>query len=57
MNFYINDKILLNLYIHSLSFFLVLKDGILKKPGNKFRPKGYNKVNPKLVKVFFINVI
>ena len=41
--------------MHALSFLGVFKDGILKKPGNKYNPKGYNKVNPKLVKVFFIN--
>ena len=46
-------RILLNLYKHSLSCFFALKDGILKIPGKKQRPIGYNNDNPKVIKVSF----
>ena len=46
--------IVLNLYKHFLSFFDVLKEGILKKIGNKHRPIGYNKDKTKLIDVSFI---
>ena len=45
------------LYIDSLSFFLDLRAGILKIPGNKFKAKGYIKDNRKQVNVFIIRVI
>ena len=43
---YIKAIILLNLYKHFLSFLFALKAGILKIPGNKFNPNGYNIDNP-----------
>ena len=41
--FYIIEIILLKLYKLFLSLFLFVKAGILKIPGSKLNPKGYNK--------------
>ena len=41
----------------TLSLFLALNAGILKIPGNKFKPKGYIIDNAKLNNVSFINII
>ena len=49
--------ILLNLYRHFLSLFLALNAEILKNPGNKFIPNGYNIDKPKLINVSLINII
>ncbi len=49
--------IILNLYKHFLLFFDDLKEGILKKIGNKHRPIGYNKDNTKEINVSFIRWI
>ena len=48
---------LLNLYKHFLSFFLALNAGILKIPGNKYKPNGYTNDNEKLIKVSVISTI
>ena len=47
----------LNEYKHFLSFFSALKAGILKIPGNKFNPKGYNIDKAKLINVSLNNII
>ena len=44
-------------YKQLLSFFLALKAGILKNPGIKLNPKGYIRLNPKLIKVSVNNII
>ena len=41
---------------HSLSLFFALNAGILKNPGNKFNPIGYNIDKPKLVNESLINI-
>ena len=48
---------LLNLYKHSLFCIDALKEGILKIPGIKHRPNGYNNDNPKQINVFLIKCI
>ena len=44
---------LLNLYKQIESLLGDFNEIILKTPGNKFIPKGYNKDNPKLINVSF----
>jgi hypothetical protein len=53
---YINANKLLNLYKQFLSFLSALNAGILKIPGNKLSPNGYNIDKAKLNKVSLINI-
>ena len=53
INYIILWIIILKLYKHSLSCLVALKEGILKIPGNKQRPSGIIKDNPKDVIVSF----
>jgi hypothetical protein len=37
--------------MNSLSLFNAFNEGVLKNPGNKLSPNGYNRDNPKLINV------